>query len=776
MDRLGKIFDAGIWLLLLLTAVAIFVPFTPEMPAGNLDPSWQMGLNQAVAQGLSFGSDINFTSGPYASIYTKLYHPSTDLRMMAGSIYLALSYVVILALVLVNAKRWWMLVLWALYAGLMFRDPLLLSFAVLADIVIFNLVSAEEGSRAPSRWASLHVAIAFAPLGFLPLIKGSALILAAATAALCFLFLMLKKHRALALVSLASPVAAMMLSWLLAGQPLALLPQYVIRMAQSSAGYTEAMATEGMFGQVIAYLAACVLILVAIFFSKARSSVAARLFLGLGFSLFLFVSFKAGFVRHDGHAVTAGTAILLAALLLPALITSNFTFPAIAVAVFSWALIDAQFIRTSIDRFGKNLVSTYAAAWDGFKSRYRDETLLKRRFDASLASLRAQSPLSLLQGTSDIYSFDQSFLIASGNTWSPRPAFQSYAAYTPGLATANSEHLLSERAPDNIFFKVQPIDWRFPSMDDGASWPMLLTGYEPKRIENGFLVLRKRQQEGARALPIKLGSADHAFGEKVELPASTGPIFVQIDIKPSVAGLMASVLYKPTQLQISLEMSNGEQRRYRIISGMTRTGFVISPLIENAEEFSRLYAEKPLRDWKRVKSLSISAAEHSLDWNRTYSLAFSQVPVIPVPEIPGLNKRHHFDAALSSQDAQTLEKCTGAIDALGHALPAAISISTSDPLRVEGWLIGSIENGSLADAVYVVLTDAKGVHHYLNTQLAMRPDVGKYFKNPRMSGSGFTTLGDISEFGGKYALGLGMNNAGKLQLCPEFKFPVTIVP
>lgn len=58
----------------------------------------------------------------------------------------------------------------------------------------------------------------------------------------------------------------------------------------------------------------------------------------------------------------------------------------------------------------------------------------------------------------------------------------------------------------------------------------------------------------------------------------------------------------------------------------------------------------------------------------------------------------------------------------------------------------------------------------------MRPDVGKYFKNPRMSGSGFTTLGDISEFGGKYALGLGMNNAGKLQLCPEFKFPVTIVP
>ena len=67
-----------LWLLLLITAIATFVPFSPAMPATSLDESWVFGMNQATAQGLSFGKEMIFTFGPYASIYTKSYHPSTD--------------------------------------------------------------------------------------------------------------------------------------------------------------------------------------------------------------------------------------------------------------------------------------------------------------------------------------------------------------------------------------------------------------------------------------------------------------------------------------------------------------------------------------------------------------------------------------------------------------------------------------------------------------------------------------------------------------------------
>ncbi len=79
-------------LLLLLTLISTFVPLSPKMPAPGIDPSWALGLNQAVAQGLAFGKEIIFTLGPYSSLYTKAYHPATDLMMIVGCLYLALTY------------------------------------------------------------------------------------------------------------------------------------------------------------------------------------------------------------------------------------------------------------------------------------------------------------------------------------------------------------------------------------------------------------------------------------------------------------------------------------------------------------------------------------------------------------------------------------------------------------------------------------------------------------------------------------------------------------
>ncbi len=81
---------ARIWrLLIVVTAVCAFVPWLPVMPQAGLDHSWVLGMNQAVAQGLVFGRDMIFTFGPYASIYTKSFHPATDHLMVAGHCFWA---------------------------------------------------------------------------------------------------------------------------------------------------------------------------------------------------------------------------------------------------------------------------------------------------------------------------------------------------------------------------------------------------------------------------------------------------------------------------------------------------------------------------------------------------------------------------------------------------------------------------------------------------------------------------------------------------------------
>src|SRR5579871_1126810 len=109
------------WLVLFfvtLTILTIFVPFNPDMPdtrispewmsamrqarakpeeawrlgLARLDESWVMALNVAVARHLRFGKDIVFTFGPYASIFTRSFHPATDRLMIFGSLLLAIGY------------------------------------------------------------------------------------------------------------------------------------------------------------------------------------------------------------------------------------------------------------------------------------------------------------------------------------------------------------------------------------------------------------------------------------------------------------------------------------------------------------------------------------------------------------------------------------------------------------------------------------------------------------------------------------------------------------
>src|SRR5260364_23013 len=93
--HLSRIVLAG---LLFVMLRAIFVPFMPYMPSSGLDPSWVYGTNQAVAQGLIFGRDFIFTTGPYGSIYTKAFHPATDYLMLIGGFYLSICYGLLIAL------------------------------------------------------------------------------------------------------------------------------------------------------------------------------------------------------------------------------------------------------------------------------------------------------------------------------------------------------------------------------------------------------------------------------------------------------------------------------------------------------------------------------------------------------------------------------------------------------------------------------------------------------------------------------------------------------
>lgn len=95
------------------------------MPKIGVDPSWHFAMNQAIAEKLAIGKEIIFTFGPYSSLYTNEFNPSTDRLELFSGIYFSLCYLTAFLMLMQNIPLRWSVMFWALIAILKPSDPFL---------------------------------------------------------------------------------------------------------------------------------------------------------------------------------------------------------------------------------------------------------------------------------------------------------------------------------------------------------------------------------------------------------------------------------------------------------------------------------------------------------------------------------------------------------------------------------------------------------------------------------------------------------------------------
>ncbi len=607
--------------LLLLIILPLFIPFTPKMPAPGVDPSWALGLNQAIAQGLAFGKEIIFTLGPYSSIYTKFYHPATDSMMLWGSVYLACAYWFALLLLMKKAPWLWILALSGFLLTLVYaKDSLLFSYPLLVGLILFNHL---QTNKKLTDFKSLVLfGFLFSPLGLLPLIKGSLLIVCGIISILSTLVLFYYQRYLMACFALIIPFISLVTFWLLAGQDLVNIAPYIDNSLLLAFSFTEAMSIQGNGYEVITYILISLFIFALIIKDPLPKVLA--LFLFSLFFVFLFLSFKAGFTRHFGHAFIASTSLLIASLLLPYCIRSKLIVPVVLLALVGSFYIEGHYRQINLV---KNIQSTYSAAWYGLMNRIKDSDWLENNFILTMNFLKTKNAFPVRAGTSDIYSYEQTDLIASGNAWSPRPILQSYSVFNAALAKVNRQHLLGERSPDTIFFKMQPIDNRLPSLEEGSSWPIFLKNYQANAWVNGFLVLLKNKSSFQYSFK-QLSQEGHHLGETVLVPDSNQPVFFELELRPTVLGSLMSFFFKLPELNIIVKLKNGIEKPYRFIPQMAKSACLLNPLIENTQEFALLYQNDEILHEKQVASFKIQAARDDyskLLWSSVYVVHFKVV-------------------------------------------------------------------------------------------------------------------------------------------------------
>lgn len=600
-------------LLALGLSILVFLPVIPSMPSAMLDPSWRMALNEAWARGFDFARDMIFTYGPYAFVSTQQYHPDTYAVLVACSLFLGTVQFLLLRRIGLDSKGTFRapFVLLCLLASGYTSSPdvrfLCYSYLFLVAAVGPSDTGADVG-RSPLDGEALVLNLAAFSLGLVCLVKATFAVHIGAMGALAVVALYARGRRSLAAGILASFVSGLAFFWLAAGQPLADLPRFFFIQGQVAAGYGEAMSAGDSLLPPALFLASAVPLAI-VAKRKLSEPTVGGCALVIGMALTLLLAFKEGFVREDGwHVMIAGEVLFILPQCWPTEGSDLWRKVQIGTAALAVLAFIVMF-PYALDLPGKtaSLDELIHCSDRGPVVCPSQPGWLRKTYDLSLGRIRAQEPLPKLQGTVDIYTVRQALAIANGYRWDPRPVAQSYSAYTPALAQMNADHLVGKKAPDNVFFALEPTDGRLPSLTDGPSWPILLTRYEVTWLgipagSSGVapIALLQRKPDALRTgvsrTPLLAGTA--ALGQIVALPAGDRILYAKIDIRPSVYGRFEEVLLKGSELYINLLFPGGRQERYRFVPGMARAGFIISPAVTDATQFVAL------RDLKVGRGLS----------------------------------------------------------------------------------------------------------------------------------------------------------------------------
>lgn len=664
LSQFARIF---FYIFLTITALAVFVPLSPSMPTRGIDPSYGFAMNQAVARHLSFGREIVFTYGPYASICTRMYDPATDRRMLWGSLLFAASFLTALLFLARDQKRYLIPILLLFFATFGNAELLLISYPFLLVLCVLKQTNSDDPDKRTAlnwKWTTA-VIVMWSTLGLLPLVKGSLLLPFAASVAIPSALLLYRARFGQALLLLLTPIAASLSFWIIAGQSLVDIAPYLRGIVFLTSGYTEAMATSwsvlpAVAGDllVIAYLVTSGLICVSVARCHGLRP-ASRWALGLLCALFLVVAFKRGFVGAQN--LSSAFALLAVYILIIGFIYMDrwlvWSLAAVMIVTAATSVIRDRVLTKEVhERFGvgaatgggkradilafclqrafpaysrttyKSTWRTYSDAWKGLYSRVIQSDALGERFAEARSNIRKDGALPALKGTADFYEYDQAVLLASDNTWNPRPVIQSYSAYTPALAILDEQHLRGQDAPDWVLFNLETIDERLPSLDDGLSWSALLDNYSLSSYDGRDVIMHKNRLVRPSSSYESVSSKTYKTGATVTLPETDGPLFAEVDLKPTLAGQSLTALFTPPQLHIVLGLDDGKTKVFRVVSNMMRTKFLLSPLVSNTTEFAALMTRsKDPQHEDAVRTISIEPSYGgSLYWSGTYELTLKR--------------------------------------------------------------------------------------------------------------------------------------------------------
>jgi len=589
----------------------LFPPWQFAMPAVGLDQSWVEVIGYGAHRGWQWGRDVVFTYGPLGFLLPNPFESESFVFSIAANTVLTLAFAQGLVAILPRRAPWWSVALFLLVAfpAAKMGRAAYTFFGPLAALLYFQRLTDVRP------WRPLILAAA---AGVFAMVYVSSSVLSLAILVLLDLSRLTRRRWPIFVPVFVVAAAG---AYLAAGQDGTHLARFVRGSIELISGYASAMSFVGNRLELAAFPPVSAAVLASILWSEltrlrrgGNRSDALLLVAALGIAWF--VAFKTGFVRHDFHSIAAWQTLAMIATAYAAMrwhdpSSEYVRWPLISLSIAACAVsvfaAEQQVRIASVARYAnvvlvqQPLLALENARHAVLEPRHWRQELLEQRMRA-LAGIRAAMPLPSVDGTVDVIPSIQSAVFAHGLSYRPRPVFQGYAAYTPWLSELNRAHYRSAAAAEYLFFRPEPLgDW-YPMMDQGAAVNELLTFYDPVELEHDLLVLRRRAE------PLKVATTNErkstaTFGQWISLESVDGLVMLSAAFSPNFLGRLAAFLFRPPILTLTVRLVNGSEQQFRIVEGMARSGFVLSPLIANPQNFAAAATGR----WDAVEHLRVVA-------------------------------------------------------------------------------------------------------------------------------------------------------------------------
>jgi len=608
--RRGLITTYGAAVLLLLLGQwqpLVLVSASPE--------PWIMALSEAGAGKYRFGTDVVFTGGPLSDVYTRFFNPETFLRVLATNyLMVAVQLAALMTLVIRARSPLFALLLLAPLYFMLARDVQLMMMPLIVALVALG--------RPADLWSVTLTVLGALAAAVATLAKFSVLPLSIVV----FLLVDISRlrHRRLPLAT-ASYGIALYLSFLVFSAAGSDFRLYLAGSLAGSSAYSAAMAVDGPWLEFVLYGALLLAAALALFMVERR-----RLRAGAPFNceaatqvlailFFLWLTFKIGFVRHDLHVLGAFSALGVAVPLLGLARIPGMAVGRTAGALLAATVLLAGFfphLRLSYDPVVRYALSTSLrdAALAGPREIGRSLALLAgpgawlaehlRNHRLYLATLAANSPIQELDGTVDTVPSLQAALIAAKLPYRPRPTIEEYTSYSPPLIQRNRAFFADADGPRFVQFQPATIDERYPAFAEGASWPIFLSHFAPRNMAGEGVLLRRRPSPIDELLTPPIGGRAR-MGAPLPVAFGADPVFLSIDVRPTLFGRLADLVFKPPLLYLGVTPIGRPEQVFRLIPGIAREGFIASPMIQTAWQYVLLAEGAPAERVAPIGSIRV---------------------------------------------------------------------------------------------------------------------------------------------------------------------------